>query len=76
MKGFVRAPVLAFCLAAGAPSAHAFDCARAYLPIDFVICSGPAVIGANDAHERAWYDARARLGDAEKQELLAASADG
>src|ERR1700730_13003498 len=72
MKGFVRAPVLilTFCLAAGAPSAHAFDCAKAYLPVDFVICSDPAVIRANDTHERAWYDARARLTDAEKQELL------
>jgi uncharacterized protein YecT (DUF1311 family) len=71
MKGFVWAPVLALCLAAAPPSARAFDCSKAYMPVDFVICSDPAVIRANDAHERAWYDARARLTDVEKQDLLA-----
>lgn len=53
------------------PPAYALDCAKAYLPVDFVICSDPAVIRANDAHEKAWYDARAHLSDAEKQQLLA-----
>jgi hypothetical protein len=51
-------------------NAHAFNCSKAYLPVDFVICSDPSVIRANDVHERAWYDAQARLDDAEKQELL------
>lgn len=55
----------------GSPSARAFDCGKAYLPVDFVICSDPAVLKANEAHEKAWYEARARLNDTEKQELLA-----
>jgi uncharacterized protein len=67
---FLLGLLLTFCLA-GSPSAQAFDCAKAYLPVDFVICSDPAVLNANEAHEKAWYDTRARLTDAEKQELLA-----
>jgi len=67
---FLLGLLLAFCLA-GLLSAQAFDCAKAYLPVDFVICSDPAVLSANEAHEKAWYDTRARLTDAEKQELLA-----
>ena len=68
---FLLGLLLASCLVAGSPSAQAFDCAKAYLPVDFVICSDPAVLKANEAHEKAWYDTRARLTDAEKQELLA-----
>src|SRR4051794_31678723 len=70
MNGFLWGPVLALCLVVGSSSAHAFDCAKAYLPVDFVICSDPAVLKANEAHEKAWYETRARLNDAEKQELL------
>jgi uncharacterized protein YecT (DUF1311 family) len=33
-------------------------------------CSDPAVLKANEAHESAWYETRARLNDAERQELL------
>src|SRR5437763_1004752 len=42
MKGSVWAPVLVFCLTAASSSARAFDCAKAYLPVDFVICSDPS----------------------------------
>jgi len=41
MKNLIWAPVLAICLGAGVLSARAFDCAKAYLSVDFVICSNP-----------------------------------
>jgi len=71
MNRFLLGSVVALCLVAGSFSARAFDCAKAYLPVDFVICSDPAAIEANEAQEKAWYDARASLNDAEKHELLA-----
>lgn len=48
----------------------AFDCAKAFLPVDFVICSDPQVVKANETHEAAWYAARSRLDDVQKQQLL------
>jgi uncharacterized protein YecT (DUF1311 family) len=71
MHRFIWGCVLAGCFLAVSSSAQAFDCAKAYLPVDFVICSDPAVFQANEAHEKAWYETRARLTDEEKQELLA-----
>jgi hypothetical protein len=71
MNRLLWAPVLVLGLVVATASAQAFDCAKAYLPVDFVICSDPAVMKANEAHEKAWYDTRARLSDVEKQQLLA-----
>ena len=51
-------------------SASAFDCAKAYLPVDFVICSAPDVLKANEQHEKAWVEARAQLDEVRKKELL------
>jgi uncharacterized protein YecT (DUF1311 family) len=70
MSRFIWGFLLTFSLVVGSPVARAFDCAKAYLPVDFVICSDPAVFKANEAHEKAWYETRARLNDPEKQELL------
>ena len=50
--------------------AIAFDCEKASLPVDFVICSGWQVEQVNRIHESAWYAARARLNDGQKRELL------
>src|SRR4051812_14440267 len=50
--------------------AFAFDCSKAFLPVDFVICSDPQVFKANEEHEAAWYVARSRLNDVQKQNLL------
>ena len=50
--------------------AFVFDCAKAFLPVDFVICSDPQVFRANEYHEAAWYTTRTRLNDVQKRELL------
>lgn len=52
------------------PAAWAFDCSKASLPVDFVICSDPQVLQANQVHETAWFAARARLDDTQKKVLL------
>jgi uncharacterized protein len=48
----------------------AFDCAKAYLPVDFVICSDPAIVQINAEHEKTWYDVRSHMNNAEKHTLL------
>ena len=50
---------------------YAFDCAKASLPVDFVICSDPDVFKANDVHEKASYETRSRLNEEQKKALLA-----
>src|ERR1700730_1932320 len=70
MSRFIWGFLLTFSLVVGSPVARAFDCAKAYLPVGFVICSDPAVFKANEGHEKAWHETRARLNDPEKQELL------
>jgi hypothetical protein len=49
---------------------RAFDCKKAYLPVDFVICSAPEVVSANEAHEKAWYEVRSNLNETQKADLL------
>jgi hypothetical protein len=51
-------------------TAKAFDCNKSFLPVDFVICSNPAVFNFNEAHEKAWIETRAVLTDAQKAGLL------
>src|SRR4051812_25194919 len=70
MKRSFWGALIFFLLAGVSSSAWAVDGAEAYLPVDFVICSDPAALKANEAHEKAWYETCARLNDAEKQELL------
>jgi len=48
----------------------AFDCTKAFLPIDFVICSSQQVMQANEIHEKAWFASRARLDITQKKALL------
>jgi len=71
MRKFVWGAFLVLCLMAGSSPACAMDCAKAYLPVDFIICSDPTLLRVNKADEQAWRETRARLNDAEKQELLA-----
>lgn len=54
----------------GACRAEAFDCRRAALPMDFVICSSQTVMRANEIHAKAWYAARARLAPAQRHALV------
>ena len=71
MRKFGWGAFLVLCLMAGSSPACAMDCAKAYLPVDFIICSDPTLLRVNKADEQAWRETRARLNDAEKQELLA-----
>jgi uncharacterized protein YecT (DUF1311 family) len=48
----------------------AFDCTKAFLPVDFVICSNSAVMQANEDHEKAWFATKANLNEAQKETLL------
>ena len=48
----------------------AFDCKKAFLPVDFVICSSTQVMKANEIHEKAWHSIRAHLNQAQKKSLL------
>lgn len=48
----------------------AFDCAKAYLPVDFVICASPDLLKANDELSAVWRSLRERLGEAERQTAL------
>jgi len=57
-------------LAALTSPVRAFDCSKAYLPVDFVICSAPDVLSANEGHERAWFVTRARLDETQQKALL------
>lgn len=57
-------------LLALAPEAHGFECTKAALPVDFVICSDPDTFKANEGHERAWFETRARLSPVQKTDLL------
>lgn len=50
----------------------AFDCAKAYLPVDFVICANPDLLKANDELSAVWRSLRERLGEAERQTALEA----
>ncbi len=50
--------------------AWAFDCTKAFLPVDFVICSSQQVMQANEIHEKAWFATQARLDIAQKKALL------
>jgi uncharacterized protein len=47
--------------------AWAFDCSKAYLPVDFVICSSPVLQSTNEVHEKAWTEVRAVLNEVQKQ---------
>ena len=43
------------CLLRTFPShAAGFDCSKAAIPTDFVVCSSPELLAANDAHAQAW----------------------
>lgn len=48
----------------------AFDCAKAFLPIDHVICSSPDLLKVNDELSAVWRALRERLGEAERQQAL------
>lgn len=50
--------------------ASAFDCAKATLGIDFVICSSSDILAANQVHETAYFALRERLGETERNKLL------
>jgi uncharacterized protein YecT (DUF1311 family) len=52
------------------PQAPAFDCAKAYLAIDHVICSSPDLLKANDELSAVWRALRERLGETERQAAL------
>lgn len=47
-----------------------FDCAKAYLPVDYVICSSPELLKVNDELSTVWRSLRERLGEAEGQAAL------
>ena len=51
-------------------SSYSFNCKKAALPVDFVICSSDAVFKVNEAHEKAWFETRARLDNQQKKELV------
>lgn len=48
----------------------AFDCQKAALPTDYVICSSPVLLKANDDLASAWFSARAKFDDAGKVALV------
>lgn len=50
--------------------AWAFDCKKAFLPVDFVICNNPDVMQANEIQEKEYFATRARLDNAQKKSLL------
>lgn len=50
--------------------ALAFECAKAYLPLDFVICSSKDSLTANESLEKAWAQTRSRVNETQKQLLL------
>lgn len=55
------------------PSAPpAFDCGKAYLPVDHVICSSPDLLKANDELSAVWRSLRDRLPEDERQAALEA----
>ena len=51
--------------------AGSFDCSKAALPTDYVVCSTPQLLSANDAVAAAWSAARDRLDEKGKAVLLA-----
>lgn len=67
-------PVVPVALAAGllAPSSvRAFDCAKAYLAVDYVICADPALMAAVDRLQATWDALRPKLADDARKTLVA-----
>ena len=71
MRQVVLLAVFIACLAiCGQGHAHSFDCAKASMPSDFVICSDPTLLEANDDLAAQWSAARAQMDQAGKARLL------
>lgn len=72
MVGMALAQAQAQTPAAAPAPPPAFDCAKAYLPVDYVICSSPDLLKINDELSVVWRALRERLGEAERQTALEA----
>lgn len=57
-------------LAADTPPPPKFDCAKAYLPVDHVICASPDLLKVNAELGDVWIALRDRLDEAERQVAL------
>ena len=53
-----------------ARDAVAFDCSKAYLAVDYVICADPSLISRVDRVQVIWNDLRAKLGEERRKVLL------
>jgi len=67
----IEALILVIVSLVSSPSfAHSFDCSKASAPLDFAICSGPALEESNDKLAEQWSTLLGRLNQADRKALV------
>lgn len=67
----MKTRLIGFCLLAVSGNAFAFNCDKATLKTDFVICSSPELLQAEEALEKVWVKFNEDKDDIEKKAILA-----
>jgi uncharacterized protein YecT (DUF1311 family) len=68
--GTIAVLLLTLSLSTESAAASEFECSKAAMPFDYVVCSAPELIDANGRLASAWGLARNNLSDQEKHELV------